>query len=376
MEGSWHQRLLRTWLSYGHVFLPYFGVNFSIDFLGPLFAGDFKYEPFLLLLAQRLRAFRRAFVHDADTVCQSWNIAVGNSRATGRLRYLQDMLSLLGWSSQQNMVVTTGSGTWHLGHVDEESLHESAFQSWFSVVGTKIQHKQGMERIQDVDRSFSLLLRRASKQPISSLGNFTAGAALSSKSKRDFLSEEASMCRLCGQEDSQRHRLLFCPGTQLARANLDPQPLLEAPTLLLERMLFSKPATIQAWDDYVDNLCFQDFPVCFEFVHLFTDGSTYGSHDIARSTMWCRRIGTNLILQSTRQGSCQDVSAIFVQSCTQLQWRCSQRPLVLPSMWIAREWFRVSNGYLTTAGIVALGASKRTEAFGIIFGPSWRPNGI
>ena len=254
-------------------------------FLGPLFAGDFVYEPFLLILAQRLRALRRAFLHHAECVYQRWNTALHHPHATGPLRYLQDMLALIGWSFLPNLMVTDGSRSWHLGHVDIETLHEVTFKAWFSVVATKIQHKQGMEHIKDIDPCFSLLLRKISKQSPSSLGNFTAGAALSSKNKRHFLSETDSKCRLCGREDSQRHRLLYCPGTEIARANLDLAPLQEAPTLLLERLLSGKPTAIQAWDDYVANLCPQDYPVCFtEFVHLFTDGSTYGNHDIARST--------------------------------------------------------------------------------------------
>ena len=254
-------------------------------FLAPLFAGDFRYEPFLLIMAQRLRALRRAFAQQPGHMHRRWNIACEGPRTTGPLRYLFDMLAQLSWTPKLDLLVTDGFKTWHLGLEDLEVLCEAVFGAWFASIGRKIQHKQGMEQIMTVDPVFSNLLQRTCKQPRSALGNFTSGAVLSSKSKRHFLSEAASRCQLCGGEDSQRHRLLFCPGTQVARLDRDVPLLLQTPSLCVERMLFAKPGSIQAWDDYLHNLDLQDVAGYFtDFVHLFTDGSTYGNHGIARAS--------------------------------------------------------------------------------------------
>ena len=91
--------------------------------------------------------------------------------------------------------------------------------------------------IESIDLTFSQALRKQVKTPQHITAAFTTNAAVHSRQKRKFLDDQQSSCKFCGQEDTQRHRLLHCPGLAQARQDMPVQEMSEYPQLLLERGL-------------------------------------------------------------------------------------------------------------------------------------------
>ena len=168
---------------------------------------------------------------------------------------------------------------------DVEAFREQALADWFQYVACSLQNKKGFEELASIDFGLSSKLRRSSGVPLSALGNFTSGAALTTGQKKHFLAVGDSLCKHCGAEDTQRHRLVECPGTQSARDQIDTVALKTLPCLQLEKMLFKQPLAIAEWHKYTQSLKLETFYEFFDRrVCLFTDGSTYNGAEIPRCT--------------------------------------------------------------------------------------------
>ncbi|CAE7293327.1 unnamed protein product [Symbiodinium natans] len=192
---------------------------------------------------------------------------------------------MVGWEPCQGLLIRTSANTLHVAFSDVEAFREQALADWFQYVACSLQNKKGFEELASIDFGLSSKLRRSSGVPLSALGNFTSGAALTTGQKKHFLAVGDSLCKHCGAEDTQRHRLVECPGTQSARDQIDTVALKTLPCLQLEKMLFKQPLAIAEWHKYTQSLKLETFYEFFDRrVCLFTDGSTYNGAEIPRCT--------------------------------------------------------------------------------------------
>ena len=119
-------------------------------------------------------------------------------------------------------------------------------------------------------------------------GSFATGAAMFSKQKTKFLSDEASMCSHCGGVDSQRHRLFECPHYNTCRVGLPMDILRDLPPLLSERGFVKRPVALRQWEDAVSVICWPDNATFFfEDVSVFTDGSTVNAGSVPKAAWSC-----------------------------------------------------------------------------------------
>ena len=191
-------------------------------------------------------------------------------------------MSLLGWSLALDGIVHTSAGldlslvSWdweHLGTVME--------QDWIQYVATQLDHKEAFHYLRLVDVKLSRQIRTSSKHDLTMLGCFTTGAVLTTEHKLHFLDSGEAVCRFCGQEDTQRHRMLFCSAHAECRQGLATEDMRNWPVLAVERGLVRRPRSLELWDDFIHQRQAPDFPVYFnEHVHIFTDGSTNTSHSV------------------------------------------------------------------------------------------------
>ena len=247
-------------------------------FLGLIFGQAKSFEPFVLIFQIRLRDLRRAAHRDSATTNVRWNAARISRKSGGMLHYMMDMIDYLGWQVLDDCsVVTLSDQHIYLCHHDKEWILQWVNEAWFRVAASKVVTKDGLGDIESIDLTFSQTLRKQIKIPQHITAAFTTNAAVHSRQKRKFLDDQQALCKLCGQEDTQRHRLLHCPGLAQARQDVPLQEISEYPQLLLERGLCKKPQAFVAWEL---SLLDTPLPKCQEIfdehVHLFTDGSTDG----------------------------------------------------------------------------------------------------
>ena len=169
---------------------------------------------------------------------------------------------------------------------DWKNILEELHQAWPEYVATQLSHKEEFRYLPLVDLAHVSRLRQQCKFDLSMLGCCTTGAALTTEHKKHFLGEQEMVCKYCGAEDAQRHRMLFCPAHQECRAGLHTEEMEHWPTLMVERGLASRPWALEDWECHASQRSLPNFSVFFlEPVHVFTDGSTSNA-TLVPSSSW------------------------------------------------------------------------------------------
>ena len=277
-------------------------------FLGPLFGVGSHYEPYLMIFNCRLHCVRRAERYDSISTLQRWDRAMTAVKSFGPFRYLFEHVQIIGWKPFPGGLVQTHSGDF-LNFFREDIVHlrARALSGWWQFVCNKLHGRQDFQFLGITDIAFTNHIRRRAAFPLAQIGCFTAGAVLFSEQKIHFMSQEDSVCRHCGQCDTQNHRLFHCPGYAHCRSDIQVQNLMQLPVLQNERGLFRKPWAIHQWENRCRAVEQLHFPTFFyEHVSLFTDGSTIHGQAVACST-WA------LILAEPGSSECLIVEKGFVQ---------------------------------------------------------------
>ena len=215
-------------------------------FLTPLYGTKTNYEPFLLICRMRLSALRRAWCRQPAVTCKRWNTAMSVGRVAGPLQYLFHDVKLLGWTIMEDGIVQTQHGPLVSFLQDDWSLLlRTLDQAWFNYVASQLSHKPEFEYLALVNVDHSQLMRQRSKHDVTMLGCFTTGAALTTEHKQHFLDVSESLCRHCGEEDTQRHRMPFCTAHEECRIGLGTKEMQDWPSLMVERGLVSCPSTLE-----------------------------------------------------------------------------------------------------------------------------------
>ena len=244
--------------------------------LTPLFSLSKPFEPFVTILASRVKCFRRLFAYEPEHVVQCWNVALGFPKAVGPVTYLFRQLDLFQLHPAADGYVWSQTGcVFNIFQDELQYILLSIQKAWFLEVGRRLEHKPQWSLLRTMDWEMSIMLRAKVKAPFHIVGCFTTCAAMSSAQKRHFLSQEESLCKYCNAEDCPRHRLFECPHYQPCR---DASIILEMeqwPSTMTEYGLFRRPTAISDWDRYVHSL--PDIPYAtffMERIHIFTDGTT------------------------------------------------------------------------------------------------------
>ena len=162
---------------------------------------------------------------------------------------------------------------------DWAALLQILEQAWLGYVASQLSHKPEFKYLTIVDFSHSL------NHDLTILGCFTTGAALTTEHKKHFLETSESVCRFCGEEDTQRHRMLFCSAHEECRLGLQDLEMRDWPVITVERSLVQRPRSLELWDELVGQMQVPEHSPSFvEHVHVFTDGSTNSAQTVPVSS--------------------------------------------------------------------------------------------
>ena len=203
----------------------------------------------------------------------------------GPTRALVDRIHLLGWSIDENLMVSDSLGSFDLFRTSPGELFTRAALSWTKVVASSVAYRplfHGLEKADSGDtRKY---LRSLPQQDQGLFRKSLNGAHFANDALCYFSGSGSSKCDYCQQEDSRYHRYWDCPIFEPHRHSCpaDVRDLIPAlPSCLTQAGWSICPSTQEEWSRALLDIPEPEVPplhpsiVKSEWIDVFSDGSCF-----------------------------------------------------------------------------------------------------
>ncbi|CAE7792033.1 unnamed protein product [Symbiodinium sp. CCMP2592] len=226
--------------------------QYHLHYLSPLFSGQ-QYEPSLYVARHRFSALLRLFARHEALVRQVWDQSIlaksyfkGKSR--GCISLFQSQLNDLGWAMYPGGRCITHQGwEFSIWQVSTAQFLQVVQQAWEHSL---LQHLQLKHNLEDLC-SFSAAFSQSPAHPA---------------------------CKFCGQEDTLKHRVYECVGTEHIRQLPQWDEVAALPYSQVLGGLSGLPEELESFHKALDNIQHPDvqpLPDLEGHRFFFTDGSAF-----------------------------------------------------------------------------------------------------
>ncbi|CAE7670465.1 unnamed protein product [Symbiodinium sp. CCMP2456] len=269
--------------------------QYHLHYLAPLFSGA-DYEPMLYLAKYRFSSFMRMVARDLTLVTEVWNLAISNKAyfkrfTKGTVSLLQCQLNDLGWELKQDGTCTScGGWIFKIWDISMAQFQHLVREDWEQGLLQHLRLKQNIHDIQTFSAYRSQYPSLADPMLEGFMRKVRLGGLFPQRRRSHVNDAQDDTCHFCGEVDTLKHRVHYCPATYSVRQSPDWEEVSTQLDSVLLAGLFQKLPGFDKYQQQLDALGHPDI-VCPSFdsprYSLFTDGSaSHGNCPFLRLCGW------------------------------------------------------------------------------------------
>ena len=269
--------------------------QYHLHFLAPLFSGG-NYEPMLVVVMSRFRAFMRMFTQHMEQTKRVWKTSVEKktffkNQTKGIVGLFQNQLLELDWALQADGRCTTPDGwTFVVWEITVAQFEKRVMSSWEDKLLLQLQPKQYLTDLYSFSVTRSQYPRHKDAMLEGFMNKMRLGGLFPNQRKNKVHVQNDDCCAYCGEVDTMTHRVFSCPATEHLRSGDIWEAVRNMPTSQLFGALYPKLPLVEEYKQLLRDVQHDDLyalDATLDEHIFFTDGSAVDNElDDLRICSW------------------------------------------------------------------------------------------